>query len=249
MGTGRRHSFAPNRSPRKRYRGTPAEAAAAWPAARETASTAFAPSRERFSVPSAFRMAASRPARSSASRPTTTWASAPATFATALARPCRRTVGPRPERPAPCAPVLALLGTMARPTPAGRGPPPTVGLPRESRIRGRRRVRRGVAHGRSVARAPSTEASRWAAGMRPCRRGQDGPKIGAAGRCARRGAGRAGSAFAPFASRQVAPAPGSLPVRGVHCAAACAPSSPRRGRPPSRAVGVPASWRCRSCRR
>ncbi len=134
IGTGSTVASAP---PRKRYRGSPASAAAARATASETPRIALAPSRDLLGVPSRSisvrSMAPCSVARAPTSAPAMSWL----TLDTALATPLPLQASP-PSRSsvASNSPVEAPEGTAARPLAPESSvtSTSTVGFPRESRI-------------------------------------------------------------------------------------------------------------------
>src|SRR5690606_30817064 len=114
------------------------EAATAWAAASETPSSALAPRRPLFSVPSRSIRRRSRPCWSAVSKPARASAMAPLTLATAFFTPLPRyrVLSPSPSSTASLVPVEAPDGTAARPKePSARVTSASrVGLPRLSRI-------------------------------------------------------------------------------------------------------------------
>ncbi len=135
IGTGSTRESGP---PRYRYSGTPSDSAPARALASDTARMALAPRLALFGVPSSSIMAASMAIWSVASMPRSFGAIVFSTFCTARRTPLPRyrSLSPSRNSIASCSPVLAPLGTAARPVvPSDRITSASmVGLPRLSRI-------------------------------------------------------------------------------------------------------------------
>ena len=135
IGTGKTRASGP---PRYRNNGRFSAAAAACATASETPSSAFAPRFFLLGVPSSSINFLSIFAWSSTSHPLRTGAILSLTLATAFLTPLppNRPLFPSRNSHASCSPVLAPLGTAARPSVplSRRTSTSTVGLPRESKI-------------------------------------------------------------------------------------------------------------------